>query len=118
MQLSLSQAARRILALSVVTLAGIHFLAAQTSSPSTPPSATNNNSSGTETNPVITGALPGHGLAQHPFLYCGEYDYIEPYQTMYLVRHGKVEWTYSISNEHDGLRKVPDGRTGRLYPVL
>jgi len=96
MQLSLSQAARRILALSVVTLAGIHFLAAQTSSPSTPPSATNNNSSGTETNPVITGALPGHGLAQHPFLYCGEYDYIEPYQTMYLVRHGKVEWTYSI----------------------
>jgi outer membrane protein assembly factor BamB len=96
MQLSFLKAARRILALSVVTLAGIHFLAAQTSSPSTPPSATNNNSSAIATNPVTTGPLPGHGLAQHPFLYCGEFDHIEPYQTMYLVRHGKVEWTYSI----------------------
>jgi hypothetical protein len=96
MQLSFFTAARRILALSVVTLAGIHFLAAQTSSPSTPPSATNNNISAIATNPVTTGPLPGHGLAQHPFLYCGEWNFIEPNQTIYLVRHGKVEWTYSI----------------------
>jgi hypothetical protein len=96
MQLSFSKAARRILAVFVMTLAGIHFLAAQTSSPSAPPSATNNNSSAIATTPVTTGPLPGHGLAQHPFLYCGEFNYIEPYQTMYLVRHGKVEWTYSI----------------------
>ena len=47
-------------------------------------------------NPVTAGPLPGHGLAQHPFLYCGEFNYIEPYQTIYLVRHGKVVWTYSI----------------------
>jgi outer membrane protein assembly factor BamB len=47
-------------------------------------------------NPMTTGPLPGHGLAQHPFLYCGEYDYIHPDQTIYLVRHGKVKWTYSI----------------------
>jgi hypothetical protein len=96
MQLSSAKAARRIIALSVVTLAGIHFLAAQASSPSTPPSATNDNSSAITTTPVTTGPLPGRGLAQHPFLYCGEWNYIEPYQTIYLVRHGKVEWTYSI----------------------
>jgi hypothetical protein len=96
MQPSFSRATRRILAFSVVTLVGIHFLAAQTSSASTPSSATNNNSSAIAANPVTTGPLPGHGLAQHPFLYCGEWNYIEPYQTIYLVRHGKVEWTYSI----------------------
>jgi hypothetical protein len=90
MQLSFSKAARRILSLSVVTLADIRLPAAQTSSPST----TNNNGSAIATNPVTTGPLPGHGLAQHPFLYCGEWNYIEPDQT--LVRHGKVEWTYSI----------------------
>jgi hypothetical protein len=44
MHLSFSKAAQRILAVFVMTLAGIHFLAAQASSPSTPPSATNNNS--------------------------------------------------------------------------
>jgi outer membrane protein assembly factor BamB len=96
MQSSFLEAARRILALSVVTLAGTQFLAAQTSSPSTPSSATNNNGSVKATNPVTTGPLPGHGLAQHPFLYCGEWNFIEPNQTIYLVRHGKVEWTYSI----------------------
>ena len=40
--------------------------------------------------------LPGKGLAQHPFLYCGEWNFIHPEQTMYLVRDGRVEWTYSI----------------------
>jgi len=48
---------------------------------------------------VTTGPLPGRGLAQHPFLYCGEYDFIEPYQTIYLVRRGQVEWTYSIPTQ-------------------
>ena len=43
--------------------------------------------------------LPGNGLAQHPFLYCGEWDYVKPQQTIYLVRGGKVDWTYSISNK-------------------
>ena len=80
MQLSFSKAARTILALSVVTLTGIQFLAAQAIA----------------ANPVTTGPLPGHGLAQHPFLYCGEWNYIEPDQTMYIVRRGKVDWTYSI----------------------
>jgi outer membrane protein assembly factor BamB len=96
MQLSSSKDTQRILALSVAALAGVHFLVAQTSSPSTPPSTTSNNSSAMATNSVTTGPLPGHGLTQHPFLYCGEWNYIEPYQTIYLVRHGEVVWTYSI----------------------
>src|SRR4051812_500531 len=34
--------------------------------------------------------LPGKGLAQHPMLYAGE-----GYNTIFLVNHGKVVWTYS-----------------------
>jgi hypothetical protein len=40
--------------------------------------------------------LPGKGLAQHSFLYTGEWDYRKPDQTMFVVRGGKVVWTYSI----------------------
>jgi hypothetical protein len=39
--------------------------------------------------------LPGKGLAQHPFLYTGEWDYRKTNQTMFIVRDGKVVWTYS-----------------------
>lgn len=47
--------------------------------------------------------LPGKGLAQHPFLYAGEWDYRKPDQTMFMVRDGRVVWTYSIPI------KLPDG---------
>ena len=48
--------------------------------------------------PVLTApaVLPGQGLVQHPFLYVGEWDYRKPDQTMFIVRDGKVVWTYSI----------------------
>ncbi len=40
--------------------------------------------------------LPGHGLAQHPFLYCGEWQHqTVTDQIMYLVRDGKVVWSYT-----------------------
>jgi hypothetical protein len=40
--------------------------------------------------------LPGRGLAQHPFLYCGEWQgrSVEQ-QVMYIVRDGKVAWSYT-----------------------
>lgn len=59
---------------------------------------------------MTTGPLPGHGLAEHPFLYCGEYDYIHPDLTMYLVRKGKLEWTYSIPTNMmiDGKSKMAE----------
>ncbi|HTX37302.1 MAG TPA: hypothetical protein VME43_19880 [Bryobacteraceae bacterium] len=42
--------------------------------------------------------LPGKGLAQHPFLYCGEWQHRgQSEQTIYVVRGGKVTWSYSVS---------------------
>jgi hypothetical protein len=41
-------------------------------------------------------ALPGKGLAQHDFLYSGEWDTRKAVQTMFLVKGGKVVWTYEI----------------------
>ena len=40
--------------------------------------------------------LPGKGLSQHPFFYAGEWDHRHPEQTMFVVRDGKVVWSYSI----------------------
>lgn len=40
--------------------------------------------------------LPGHGLKQHSFLYCGEWNYVSPEQTIWLIRQGKPVWSYSI----------------------
>jgi hypothetical protein len=46
-------------------------------------------------------SLPGKGLKQHPFLYCGEWDTRKPVQTMYIVRGGKVVWSYSVPNKDE-----------------
>ena len=35
--------------------------------------------------------LPGHGLAEHPFLYYGEGNNV-----LYVVNHGRVVWTYAF----------------------
>ena len=34
---------------------------------------------------------PGHGLAEHPMLYAGE-----GYNTLFLVNHGRVVWSYAV----------------------
>ena len=40
--------------------------------------------------------LPGHGLAQHPFLYCGEWQNRSiSQQVIYVVRDGKIVWSYT-----------------------
>ncbi len=39
--------------------------------------------------------LPGKGLAQHDFLYAGEWDTRKALQSMFLVRGGKVVWSYT-----------------------
>ena len=61
--------------------------------------------------------LPGSGLDQHPFLYAGEWDTRKPLQSMFLVRGGKVVWSYSIPlrlanggvQEFDDATLLPDG---------
>jgi hypothetical protein len=46
--------------------------------------------------------LPGKGLAQHPFLYCGEWqERGKSDQTMYLIREGKVVWSYAIPGKEE-----------------
>ena len=40
--------------------------------------------------------LPGKGLAQHDFLYSGEWDTRKDTQTIFRVTGGKVVWTWSI----------------------
>ncbi len=52
--------------------------------------------SATEHNSIVSYSLPGKGLQQHDFLYTGEWDYRKSVQTIYLVRKGKVVWTYDI----------------------
>jgi len=59
-----------------------------------------------QTNPPLVAAtnavsyasavLPGKGLAQHPFLLTGEADSRNKEQTLYVVRAGKVAWSYTV----------------------
>lgn len=45
--------------------------------------------------------LPGKGLAQHDFLYSGEWDTRKTNCTMFLVKGGKVVWTYQIPRKDE-----------------
>ena len=60
--------------------------------------------------PAGTDALPGNGLAQHPFLYAGEWDTRKALQSMFIVRGGKVVWHYSIPlhNGAGGIQEFDD----------
>jgi len=40
--------------------------------------------------------VPATGLKQHDFLYTGEWDYRRTVQTIFLIRDGKVKWSYDI----------------------
>lgn len=61
--------------------------------------------------------LPGNGLAQHDFLYAGEFESRKPVQTLWVVKGGKVVWSYSIpskdaagvSQELDDATMLPNG---------
>src|SRR4030095_8448498 len=62
---------------SVTALTAGAFQTPQTENPNSPP-------------------LPGKGLAQHPFLYCGEWQNRSiSEQTMYIVRGGQIVWSYT-----------------------
>lgn len=55
-------------------------------------------------NTLSPAQLPGKGLAQHPFLYAGEWDTRKPLQTLWVVRDGKVVWSYGIPiNDANGV---------------
>jgi len=63
------------------------------------------------TQPLSPAILPGNGLAQHPFLYAGEYDTRHPEaQSMFLVKDGRIVWQYSIpmKAERGGIQEFDD----------
>jgi hypothetical protein len=43
--------------------------------------------------------LPGNGLAQHNFLYAGEFETRKDVQTLWVIRGGKVAWSYAIPSK-------------------
>jgi outer membrane protein assembly factor BamB len=59
-----------------------------------------------DSNAVVPDNLPGNGLAQHPMLYVGE-----SCNKMYLVKNGKVIWTYSTGKgpEYDDVWMLSNG---------
>jgi PQQ-like domain len=64
------------------------------------------------TNAVIyaPAILPGNGLARHSFLYTGEWDHRKTNQTLFVVRDGRVAWTYDIpfNNEQGVMEELGD----------
>jgi hypothetical protein len=84
--------------------------AQQPPSPSGPGGAPPGTQAGTSPTPPPTvrpglppGApLPGKGLSQHPFLYCGEWqDRGHSDQVMFVIREGKVAWSYAIPGKEE-----------------
>jgi hypothetical protein len=67
--------------------------------------------------PLSPAVLPGRGLAQHDFLYAGEWDTRKTEQSMFLVRGGKIVWSYAIplhpapkaNQEFDDATLLPNG---------
>lgn len=58
------------------------------------------------TNGITLANLPGRGLAEHPMLYAGE-----GYNKMFLIKDGKVIWTYSTGKgfEYDDFWMLSNG---------
>ena len=46
--------------------------------------------------PASPDVLPGRGLAEHNFLFAGEWDTRKPMQSIFVIRDGKVAWSYEI----------------------
>ena len=68
--------------------------------------------------PYAPAILPGRGLAEHDFIYCGEWDTRKPdAQSIFIVRGGKVVWNYTMPmkaarggiQEFDDVSLLPNG---------
>jgi hypothetical protein len=51
--------------------------------------------------PAAPSAAADTGVADHDFLYCGEWQTDRPGEHMYLVRAGKIVWTHSIDDKEE-----------------
>ncbi len=72
----------------LVALCLFPILEAQAPQPTAAPAAS--------PSPTELAVLPGKGMAQHPFLYCGEWqNRSTSQQVMHIVRDGKIVWSYT-----------------------
>src|SRR5947207_394210 len=83
--------------LALLLITPVAALAAQPTTTTTPATTRAAARPGARAEPPSV--LPGNGLAQHDFLYAGEWDTRNPTETMFLVRGGKVVWTYEIPDK-------------------
>ena len=98
-----------IVCLIALSTAFAHAQPAPTARPSTTPART--------ARAPVPDVLPGKGLAQHDFLYCGEWDTRNPMETIFMIKGGKVVWTYQIPdkdeqgqlNEFDDIHMLSNG---------
>ena len=82
--------ARRCTSLLVLSLLGCLAQLLDAQAPQTAPAPANPG----PTSDLLP--LPGGGMAQHPFLYCGEWqNRSTSQQVMYIVRDGRVDWSYT-----------------------
>jgi hypothetical protein len=58
--------------------------------------------------PELPAELPGRGLAQHDFLYAGQWDVRKPEATLFLVQGGRVAWTYQIPTKDETNGKLAE----------
>ncbi|WP_123847612.1 beta-propeller domain-containing protein [Chitinophaga lutea] len=67
--------------------------------------------------------LPGKGMAQHDFLFSGQWDTRKDSQTVYLIKKGKIAWQYAIPikdeagqlNEYSDIHLLPNGNVVYAY---
>ena len=53
--------------------------------------------------------LPDSSLSRHPFLYAGQYDFRNPVQKIFIVRDGKITWTYEMpTNASDAAKTLQE----------
>jgi uncharacterized protein (DUF1697 family) len=60
--------------------------------------------------PFSPDTLPGQGLAQHPFFYAGEWNFPKLVQTLFIVRDGKIAWSFDIpsKDKSGGTQEISD----------
>lgn len=67
--------------------------------------------------------LPGKGMAQHDFLFSGQWDTRKDSQTVYLIRKGHIAWQYAIPikdaagqlNEYSDIHLLANGNVLYAY---
>jgi hypothetical protein len=101
---------------ALLTLGFLSGFSGYAQTPSTPPAANAAPAAAPKTERPAAraaapapGSLPGKGLAQHPFLYCGEWDTRNELETIFLVRDGKVVWTYTLPDHAPATAEKPKG---------